>query len=145
MSQLWALRKQKKCIIVVLSCRRMPAESRKKGKSCLFPIKTFTAAVILRRVYPMKLVSALHSLKETHCDHVAFEHHGLALSRCLELKAVWASQGFRGCSLPGCMGLATVTYQLLENTPRRLSGISCRHHATMSCQMHFLILLSTSH
>lgn len=36
----------------------------------------------------MKLVSALHSLKETHCDNVAFEHHGLALSRCLQLKAV---------------------------------------------------------
>lgn len=130
---------------MVLSCRRMPEESRKKGNSCLFPMKTFTEAVILRRVYPVKLVSASHSLRETHCDNVAFEHHGLSPSGCLQLKAVWASQEFRECSLPGCMGLPTVTYPLPENTPRPQSGISHRHHATISCQMHFLTLCSISH
>jgi len=70
---------------------------------------------------------------------------GLSPSGCLQLKAVGASWELRECCLPGCMGLAAVTYPFLDNLPGPQSGIRHRHHATKSRQMRFLTLLSIFH
>lgn len=58
---------------------------RTNGNSCLLPEKTFNAAMILRKLYPVKLVSASLSLMEAHCDN---EYHELSTSVCLQLKAL---------------------------------------------------------
>ena len=108
---------------MVLSCRRMPVESRKKGNSCLFPMKTFTAVLMLRRVYPMKLVSASCSLRETHCDKVASEHHGFISLWLLAAEGSRSILGVKGMLSPRLHGFSGCYLPI----PRQSSRAPVRH------------------
>lgn len=71
---------------MVWSNTGMAVVSRKTGKSCQFPMKTFIAALIFRSIYSVNLISASHYLREIHCDSVAFKHQGLLPSGFLQLR-----------------------------------------------------------
>lgn len=126
---------------MVCSSSGMPVVSRKTGKSCQFSMKTFTAAVILRRIYSVRPISASRYLRETHCDNAAFKHQGLLPSWCLQLRQaehpesskdpISRLRGFSSCYLP---------------IARKCSKFPISHRplTTMPCQMHFLTLLSIS-
>lgn len=123
---------------MVCSSSGMPVVSRKTGKSCRFPMNTFAAAVILRMIYSVKLISASHHLKETHCDNVTFKCQGLLPSGCLQLRQVEhpRSSGDPITQAAWVQQLLPTHYQKMLQVPRHLT--------TMSCQMHFFTLLKIS-
>lgn len=126
---------------MVCSSSGMPVVSRKTGKSCQLSMKTFTVAVILRRIYSVRPISASRYLRETHCDNAAFKHQGLLSSRCLQLR-----QAEHPESSKDPVSQAAWVQQLLPTHFQKFSKFPISHRplTTMPCQMHFLTLLSIS-
>lgn len=126
---------------MVCSSSGLPVVSRKTGKSCQFPMKTFTAAVILRRIYSVKLISALHYFRQPTVTMWLLsvrDYFPLGVCNWGRLNIA----GVQGIQSPRLHGFSSCFLPIARKCSK--FPISHRHLTTISRQMQFLTPLTTS-